>query len=145
MVSTNHPRFKRKLLSSALILICSTGLSLAQSVPNTVELEEEELLTKTPTIDLSKIVVTAGGFAQEVKDAPASISVVSKQDIQEAPFRDVTDALRDIPGVNVSGRGNSADISIRGMDPKYTLFMVDGKRQNSRESRPNGSEGFEQG
>lgn len=141
----SHSQFKKSLLCSALLLICSTGFSLSQTTTPLVELEEEELINTKPTIDLSKIVVTAGGFAQEVKDAPASISVVSKQEIQEAPFRDVTDALRDIPGVNVSGRGNSADISIRGMDPKYTLFMVDGKRQNSRESRPNGSEGFEQG
>lgn len=146
MVSTNHPRFKRKLLSSALILICSTGLSLAQSVPNTVELEEEELLTKKPTIDLSKIVVTAGGFAQEVKDAPASISVVSKQELENAPFRDVTDAIADVPGVVITGGGASQDISIRGMSSKYTLMMVDGKRQSSRETRPNSDgSGIEQG
>src|SRR5699024_10807240 len=146
MVSTNHPRFKRKLLSSALILICSTGLSLAQSVPNTVELEEEELLTKKPTIDLSKIVVTAGGFAQEVKDAPASISVVSKQDLENAPFRDVTDAIADIPGVVITGAGAGEDISIRGMSSAYTLMMVDGKRQNSRATRLNSDgSGIEQG
>lgn len=146
MLSTHHPRFKRTLLSSALILICSTGLSLAQSVPNTVELEEEELLTKKPTIDLSKIVVTAAGFAQEVKDAPASISVVSKQDLENAPFRDVTDAIADIPGVVITGGSASQDISIRGMASKYTLMMVDGKRINSRETRPNSDgSGIEQG
>lgn len=146
MVSTNHPRFKRKLLSSALILICSTGLSLAQSVPNTVELEEEELLTKKPTIDLSKIVVTAGGFAQEVKDAPASISVVSKQELENQPFRDVTDAIADVPGVVITGSGDKEDISIRGMSSAYTLMMVDGKRQNSRATRPNSDgAGIEQG
>lgn len=146
MVSTNHPRFKRKLLSSALILICSTGLSLAQSVPNTVELEEEELLTKKPTIDLSKIVVTAGGFAQEVKDAPASISVVSKQELENQPFRDVTDAIADVPGVVITGAGAGEDISIRGMSSAYTLMMVDGKRQNSRATRPNSDgAGIEQG
>ena len=146
MISTNHPRFKRKLLSSALILICATGLSLAQSVPNTVELEEEELLTKKPTIDLSKIVVTAGGFAQEVKDAPASISVVSKQELENQPFRDVTDAIADVPGVVITGGGASEDISIRGMSSAYTLMMVDGKRQNSRATRPNSDgSGIEQG
>lgn len=140
-----HPQFKKSLLCSALLLICSTGFSLSQTTSPIVEQEEEELINTKPTIDLSKIVVTAGGFAQEVKDAPASISVISKQDIQDAPFRDVADALKDVPGVNISGRGSEADISIRGMDPQYTLFMVDGKRQNSREARPNGSSGFEQG
>ncbi|UNM95360.1 TonB-dependent receptor [Ignatzschineria rhizosphaerae] len=146
MISTNHPHFKRKLLSSALILICSTGIGFSQSVSNTVELEEEELLNKKPTIDLSKIVVTAGGFAQEVKDAPASISVVSKQELENQPFRDVTDAIADVPGVVITGSGASEDISIRGMSSAYTLMMVDGKRQNSRATRPNSDgAGIEQG
>ncbi len=140
------PHFKRALLSSALILACSTGISFSQNVSPTAELEEEELLTPKPTIDLSKIVVTAGGFAQEVKDAPASISVVSKQDLENQPFRDVTDAIADVPGVVITGSGASEDISIRGMSAQYTLMMVDGKRQNSRATRPNSDgSGIEQG
>ena len=57
------------------------------------------------------------------------------------------DALRDVPGVIVTGGGagdNGHDISIRGMPSQYTLILVDGRPQNSRESRPNGSAGFEQ-
>ena len=146
MLSTPHPRLKRTLLSSALILICSSGLSFSQNVSPRAELEEEALLNPKPTIDLSKIVVTAGGFAQEVKDAPASISVVSKQELENRPFRDVTDAIADVPGVVITGSGASEDISIRGMSAAYTLMMVDGKRQNSRATRPNSDgAGIEQG
>ena len=47
------------------------------------------------------------------------------------------EALQDIPGVNVSGSNvNKSDISIRGLPADYTLIMVDGRRQNTRESRP---------
>lgn len=150
MLSTTHPRFKKTLLSSALILIGSTSLGFSQTTPDTMdlELEEEEIInTKpTPTIDLSRIVVTAGGFAQDVKDAPASISVVTKQELERAPFRDVTDAIADIPGVVITGGGSNEDISIRGMGSQYTLMMIDGKRQSSRATRPNSDEsGVEQG
>ncbi|WP_268604158.1 TonB-dependent receptor plug domain-containing protein, partial [Escherichia coli] len=38
------------------------------------------------------------------------------------------------------------DISLRGMGPKYTLILIDGKRQNSRETRTNSdSSGVEGG
>lgn len=54
--------------------------------------------------------------------------------------------LQDVPGVNVSGSNvNKSDISIRALPADYTLIMVDGKRQNTRESRPNGNGGFEGG
>lgn len=146
-MSFNHPqKFQKTLISSALIFVLSTGLSVGQAIPPAVEEAEEELINKKPTIDLSKVVVTAGGFEQDVKDAPASISVVSKQDIQNAPFRDVTDAIADVPGVVITGGGASEDISIRGMGSSYTLMMVDGKRQSSRATRPNSdNSGIEQG
>lgn len=89
--------------------------------------------------DASDIVVTATNREQQVKDAPAIISVISREDLERLPYREVTDALLEIPGVSVSpGEGNSRDISIRGMSPQYTLILVDGRRLSSRESRTNG-------
>lgn len=92
------------------------------------------------------VVVTASGFEQTVKEAPASISVITRDELENKPFRDLTDALRDIPGVTITGGKGSTDISIRGMGAKYTLILIDGKRQSSRETRPNSdSPGIEQG
>ncbi len=86
---------------------------------------------------LDNIVVTASGFEQAVQDAPASISVVPRAELEKKAYRDVTDALRDVPGVVITGGASGSDISIRGMASAYTLILVDGKRQNSRETRPN--------
>ncbi|CDO37376.1 TonB-dependent receptor domain-containing protein [Novosphingobium sp. KN65.2] len=87
----------------------------------------------------SQIVVTATTREQEVKDAPASISVITREDIERLPYREITDALMEIPGVTVTaGEGNSRDISIRGMSSQYTLILVDGRRLSARESRTNG-------
>ena len=96
--------------------------------------------------DRSTIVVTATSREQEVKDAPASISVITREDLERLPYREVTDALTEIPGVTVTpGEGNSRDISIRGMSPQYTLILVDGKRLSSRETRTNGGNTSEGG
>lgn len=95
---------------------------------------------------LDAVVVTASGFEQAVEDAPASITVIPRAELEKRAYRDVTDALRDVPGVLVTGGGSSSDISVRGMASSYTMLLVDGKRQNSRETRPNSDgSGIEQG
>ena len=98
------------------------------------------------TRQLQEVVVTATGFEQTVEDAPASITVVPREELEKKAYKDVTDALKDVPGVVLTGGGSSSDISIRGMAPAYTMILVDGKRQNSRETRPNSDgPGIEQG
>ncbi|OEE41505.1 ligand-gated channel protein [Vibrio ordalii] len=93
-----------------------------------------------------KLVVTAAGFEQTQAQAPASISVITREELQSRYYRDVTDALRSVPGVLVTGGGDKTDISLRGMSSNYTLMLVDGKRQSSRQTRPNSDgPGIEQG
>lgn len=97
-------------------------------------------------VELGNVVVTASGFEQQIKQAPASISVVTREDLAKKSYRDVTDALRDIPGVVITGGASSSDISIRGMASKYSLILIDGKRMESRATRPNSDgPGIEQG
>lgn len=107
------------------------------------------LLITSPLIhaaDEASVVVSATGFAQKIRNAPASISVVSKQQLQDKSYRDVTDALKNVPGVVVTGGASSSDISIRGMASQYTLFLVNGKRVSTRATRPNSDNaGIEQG
>ncbi|MFP8965732.1 ligand-gated channel protein [Pokkaliibacter sp. CJK22405] len=105
---------------------------------------EDSFLEDSLTLDT--LVITASGYEQEETDAPASISVISSEDLENHSYTDLTDALRDVPGLVVTGGGggdNGVDISLRGMSSSYTLLLVDGKRVASRETRPNGSAGFE--
>lgn len=97
-------------------------------------------------VQLGTVVVSATGSEQLVEDAPASITVVSREDLEKKAYGDVTAMLMDVPGVNITGGGSYSDISIRGMSSGYTMLLVDGKRQNSRETRPNSdNSGIEQG
>lgn len=121
-------------------LVYALGLVVAAGA-TTVQAEDA-----MPVTQLETVVVTASGFEQLVEDAPASISVIPREDLEKKAYKDVTDALRDVPGVLITGGGSSSDISIRGMAAGYTLILVDGKRMSSRETRPNSDgPGIEQG
>ena len=124
-----------------------TSSSLAQVAATTATSNAENPSSTAPVVTkLDTIVVSASGFEQNIKKAPASISVLGQEQINKKAYRDVTDALKDIPGVVVTGGGSSSDISIRGMGSAYTVIMVDGKKVNSRSVRPNSdNSGIEQG
>lgn len=81
-----------------------------------------------------EIVVTAAGYEQKITDAPASISVVTEEELRQRPYMTLIDAVRDIEGVDVgetSDKTGQRTISIRGMGSDYTLILIDGKRQNN--------------
>jgi len=117
---------------------------LAMLVCMTPPLVGQAQASDTPAV-LSPVVVTASGIEQDIADAPASISVVTREELEKRAFRDLTDALGSIEGVVVTGISNEKDIYIRGMPGAYTLLLVDGKRQSTRDARVNGNSGFEQG
>ncbi|MEE2860552.1 MAG: TonB-dependent receptor [Pseudomonadota bacterium] len=102
------------------------------------------LAQEATPIALEEIVVSASGFEQNIADAPASISVISGEELQRRNITDLTDALRGVQGVVTTGIANEQDIYIRGLPGQYTLILVNGKRQNTRDARTNGSSGYEQ-
>lgn len=96
--------------------------------------------------DLAPVVVrSASGFEQAIADAPASISVVTREELEKKSYTDITDAVRNIPGLYVTGGGTMQDISVRGMTPAYTLFLVDGRPVSAgRSVNTNGADGGKQ-
>ncbi|WP_100638836.1 TonB-dependent receptor domain-containing protein [Marinobacter salexigens] len=83
--------------------------------------------------ELDELVVTASGFEQKVTDAPASISVLSQQDLQKNQFSNLGEALGTVEGLDVrqsTGKTGGLNISIRGLPSEYTLILIDGRRQN---------------
>ncbi|HCA22734.1 MAG TPA: TonB-dependent receptor [Pseudomonas sp.] len=114
----------RTLLASAIALTAATAA------------HAEEV------INLDQLVVTASGFEQKLTDAPASISVISQQDLQEKRYNSLAHALGDVEGIDIgqgTGKTGGLNISIRGMPSEYTLILIDGRRQNAAGNvTPNG-------
>jgi outer membrane receptor for ferrienterochelin and colicins len=110
-------RFVTKAVSAAVL----SSLSSVASA---------EDLTDGPQA-LPEVVVTATATPRALPTAPASVTVVDQQALLRRPVQDLTDVLRDVPGVTVNGAGlTRRGISIRGMPSEHTLFLVDGRRLN---------------
>ncbi|RKG31786.1 TonB-dependent receptor domain-containing protein [Acinetobacter tianfuensis] len=95
------------------------------------------------THQLSTIVVSAAGFEQDIKNAPASISVVTKEDIEKKNATSIADLLADVPGIDVRngvGKTGGLNVSMRGMKAADTMILIDGRRQTtaSENIMPNG-------
>ena len=96
----------------------------------------------TSTHQLSTIVVSAAGFEQDIKNAPASISVVTKEDIEKKNATSIADLLVDVPGIDIRdgvGKTSGLNIKMRGLGNEYSLILIDGRRQTtSSDVAPNG-------
>lgn len=85
-------------------------------------------------VRLDSLVISASGFEQKITDAPASISVITKEDLASKPYMTLLDAVRDVEGIDVgetSDKTGQGSISMRGMGSDYTLILINGKRQNN--------------
>ncbi|HCB1499288.1 TonB-dependent siderophore receptor [Klebsiella huaxiensis] len=92
--------------------------------------------SKTATAD-ETMVVTA---AEQNLQAPGVSTITADEIRKRPPARDVSEIIRTMPGVNLTGnstsgqRGNNRQIDIRGMGPENTLILIDGKPVTSRNS-----------
>ncbi|AXH13056.1 TonB-dependent receptor domain-containing protein [Halarcobacter bivalviorum] len=85
--------------------------------------------------NLGNVTVTsASGFEQKLVTAPASISVISQEDLNKKPYTNLLDAVKDIEGVDIgesTDKSGQGTVSIRGMGSDYTLVLIDGRKQNN--------------
>ncbi|MEL0554582.1 MULTISPECIES: siderophore enterobactin receptor FepA [Enterobacteriaceae] len=97
----------------------------------------EETLDSQKTATEETMVVTA---AEQNLQAPGVSTITADEIRKRPPARDVSEIIRTMPGVNLTGnstsgqRGNNRQIDIRGMGPENTLILIDGKPVTSRNS-----------
>lgn len=82
--------------------------------------------------DLSApVIVTASRVAQTADEALASVSVLTREDIERSQARDALSLLRALPGVDVvrtGAPGGQTSVFLRGSNSNHTLVLVDGVR-----------------
>jgi len=112
---------KSGLLSSALLLSLPSA-SQAQSV-NYVELEQMfgEPVTTSVT-----------GKPQRISDAPAALTIITRDDIRRSPAHDIPGLLQAYAGVDIARwTGGQSDVAIRGgvqpFNPRL-LVLVNGRQ-----------------
>ena len=119
------------------------ALSVATLIFGGVALNANE----TTKLDSVQVVTSASGYEQKITDAPASISVITQEDLQSKPYTNLLDAVKDIEGVDIgetTDKSGQGTVSIRGMGADYTLVLIDGKKQNNNgDIYPNGFGGLQ--
>ncbi|MEJ0061556.1 MAG: TonB-dependent hemoglobin/transferrin/lactoferrin family receptor [Terricaulis sp.] len=119
---------KKTLFTSAALLIGMTGAAHAQQFADASTISDT-------------VVVTATRSEQDIENVPATVSVITAEDIESNLATDIKDLVRFEPGVSVAtspsrfgaalaatGRDGNSSFSIRGLGGNRVLFQVDGVR-----------------
>ena len=87
-------------------------------------------------VALDDMVISATQTEHSQLSAPASVSVITRAQLQERQVNDLADAVNRLPGVQINPASvyGRKEIKIRGMDSDYTLLLVNGRRINSRDA-----------
>ncbi|HTN66577.1 MAG TPA: TonB-dependent receptor plug domain-containing protein, partial [Burkholderiaceae bacterium] len=102
---------RKKILGAAIAVLCGAAGAEETTLPD--------------------IVVSATLSEHDTRTAPASVTVVTREELEMQNAVDLIDALRDAPGITLTPRskvGGRKALALRGMDSKHTLTLIDGRR-----------------
>ena len=108
---------KSTLLRSAVLAgaaaVCSTSASAQETQ---AEVKEAD------------IIVTASRSGDSVPRSlvAASVSVIDSEDIEQRQIRQISDVLRDVPGIAVNEVAGLTQLRLRGAEGNHTLILIDG-------------------
>ena len=91
------------------------------------------LVSAANTNRMPEVVVTSTRIPSGTEKSPTAITVLQAADIERQQIRNVSEALHEVPGVNVAQYGQPGGIVsvfMRGSESKHVLVLVDGIRVN---------------
>ncbi|AXI04302.1 TonB-dependent receptor [Aquirhabdus parva] len=85
---------------------------------------------------IERVVVTGSNISRINKEGPTAVEIIKRSDIEKTGASTVVELLGKIPSVSVQLDGNdkasfapgAASVGLRGLDPKYTLILLNGRR-----------------
>jgi vitamin B12 transporter len=89
---------------------------------------------QAPTTKLPDMVITATRVSQPISQIGTTVTVIHAQQIDDQKIQQTSDALREVPGVQVTqsgGPGTEVDVSIRGSSSSQVLTLLDGVEVNN--------------
>jgi len=112
---------------SVAALTAAIGLALASTA------HADAAADASSAKQMDTVVVTATGAQQWIKDAPASISVITREEIERKPVTSIGRLLSTVPGVTggYALSGTQSKIRLRGLPEQYTRILIDGRRQGN--------------
>jgi vitamin B12 transporter len=95
-----------------------------------------------PIETLDPIVITATVRPTTLSQTPASVTIISREQMAQQQANRLSGLLQQVPGVFVDemgGRGGLSSVYLRGGDPNFTLIMIDGIPLNDPSNPRGGS------
>jgi len=90
-----------------------------------------------PDTSLPPVVVSATGYAQPLSQALPSVSVITREQIEQSGAQNLTTLLQQVAGVQVTsngGPGQSGNVYLRGFGGPDVLVLLDGVPINAQDS-----------
>ena len=109
-------------LAVALLLLGAQAQAQTDAAP--------PLAMQVAAVALPAITVTATLTEQDARTAPASVTVIGREELAARNATDLLDAVRGAPGLTLSPRqvGGRKTLALRGLEGKHTLTLIDGRR-----------------
>ncbi|MCH2175103.1 MAG: TonB-dependent receptor [Lentisphaeria bacterium] len=88
-------------------------------------------------VELPPVFITATPQERDLVTIPAATTVITRSDLDEMPIKNVSEALRYVPGINVRDYGSgdrSSQVDVRGFGetgPANSIILVDGRKLNN--------------
>ncbi|BBN90315.1 TonB-dependent receptor plug domain-containing protein [Azospira sp. I09] len=88
------------------------------------------LVSAADGTELKEVVVSATLTEQDSRTAPASVTIISREELETRNATDLLEAVRGAPGITFSPRQVSGrkTVALRGLEGKHTLTLIDGRR-----------------
>jgi vitamin B12 transporter len=112
--------FRRALALSFTLLTFAQVVCFGQEASPTPSPGEAEA---------EQVVVSATRFEIPLDQSPASVSVISSEDLEQKQIERVSDALREVPGLSVVETGTAGQLTsvfTRGLRSEHTQILLDG-------------------
>src|ERR1700734_3596037 len=127
------PAVHRAIILAMLSLLSFSMRALAQDKPADPSLLDDSL-EELMAIKIDTV-YGASGFMQKVTEAPASITIITSEEIQKHGYRTLADILRNVRGFYVTYDRNYSYLGVRGfgLPGEYNnsiALLVDGHRLN---------------
>ena len=125
-------------MSGAWVLVWLTVSGAGQTSPvrasplavgsSTVALERGGV----EVVEVPLVVVTGARVERPEDESPVAVEVITRAEIEASGAENVTEILDNAPGIQVTQRFGRGGIELQGLDPQYTLILVDGQRVTGR-------------
>lgn len=132
-------RIKRILLASFLFGTLAIAFGASQAMGQAEKTEPSKTAHEEKAVQLGEVVVTATRSETPVEDIPASVTVITREQIEASSGLRLDHILRKHAGIDVNRSSfltHSADVVLRGMGamPGRTLILFDGVPMNKADT-----------